>query len=223
MAAGGPTCDQPAPDDAAPDDAAFMALARTIVAGDTAAAIRLLARSPALASVRLVRGASREDPTPYFFDEILHYVYGGDTALHVAAAGYRRDVARDLVERGADVSAKNRRGAEPLHYAVDGAPGSAHWDPAAQGATVAYLIGVGADPNAVDHSGVMPLHRAVRTRCGAAVRALLEGGADPRGENKSGSTPMKLAIRNTGRGGTGSADAKEQQEEIIRLLEQHGG
>ncbi len=101
-------------------------------------------------------------------------------------------------------------------------PGSAHWDPTAQAATVAYLIDAGADPNAVDGSGVMPLHRAVRTRCAAAVRALLEGGADPQGENKSGSTPMKLATRNTGRGGSGSEDAKAEQEEIIVLLEQYG-
>ncbi len=163
-----------------------------------------------------------EDPTSYYFEEIQHYVYGGDTALHLAAASYRRDIARDLVDRGADVGAENRRGAEPLHYAIDGVPGSARWDPTAQAATVAYLIEAGADPNAVDHSGVMPLHRAVRTRCAEAVRALLEGGADPRSENKSGSTPVKLATRNTGRGGTGSDDAKMQQEVIIDLLEQYG-
>ena len=43
--------------------------------------------------------------------------------------------------------ARNRRGAEPLHYAVDGVPGSRSWDPAAQAATVASLIDAGADPN----------------------------------------------------------------------------
>jgi len=31
---------------------------------------------------------------------------------------------------------------------------------------------------------------------------------------------MLLAIQNTGRGGTGSAEAKSQQQEILRLLEQ---
>jgi ankyrin repeat protein len=51
----------------------------------------------------------------------------------------------------------------------------------------------GADPNALDHSGVTPLHRAVRTRCAAAVQDLLEGGADMLAKNKSGATPLRLA------------------------------
>jgi hypothetical protein len=84
------------------------------------------------------------------------------------------------------------------------------------------LIGVGADPNSPDKSGVTPLHRAVRTRCAAAVRALLAKGADPRRQNKSGSTPLHLAVQGTGRGGSGSAESKEQQERIILLLLEHG-
>ena len=75
--------------------------------------------------------------------------------------------------------------------------------------------------NAVDMNGVAPLHRAVRTRCAAAVQALLAGGADPRRPNRSGSTPMLLATRNTGRGGSGSREAKAEQERIVALLRQH--
>ena len=86
---------------------------------------------------------------------------------------------------------------------------------------IACLIAAGADPNCVDRSGVSPLHRAVRTRCAAAVSALIDGGADPLLENRSGSTPMLLATQNTGRGGSGSDAAKQQQEEIIRLLGRH--
>jgi hypothetical protein len=208
-------------DDPVADDA-FMALAREIVAGDSATVTRILDRSPGLATAHLVYGATRQDPTTYFFEEIRHYVYAGDTALHVVAACYRSGMARTLIDRGAAVGSTNRRGAQPLHYAVDGSPGSTYWDPPAQAATIAYLIEAGADPNAVDQSGVMPLHRAVRTRCAEAVRALLEGGADPLGQNKSGATPMKLATQNTGRSGSGSVEAKEQQDEIIRLLEQGG-
>jgi hypothetical protein len=40
--------------------------------------------------------------------------------------------------------------------------------------------------------------------------------------NKNGSTPMLLASQNIGRGGSGSADAKAQQKEILRLLTEHG-
>ena len=100
-------------------------------------------------------------------------------------------------------------------------PGSRRWNPPAQAATVAHLIEAGADPNATDKSGVTPLHRAVRTRCAAAVKALLEGGADPQRKNNSGSTPILLATQNTGRGGSGSSEAKAQQELIVQLLREH--
>jgi hypothetical protein len=80
------------------------------------------------------------------------------------------------------------------------------------------LISAGADPNALDRSGVSPLHRAVRTRSSAAVRALLDGGADARRPNKNGSTPLHLARTTTGRGGSGSAYAREQQADIVGLL-----
>jgi len=43
-------------------------------------------------------------------------------------------------------------------------------------------------------------------------------GADSARKNKSGSTPILLAGLNTGRGGTGSPEAKAQQQEILRVL-----
>ena len=63
----------------------------------------------------------------------------------------------------------------------------------------------------------------MRTRGAAAVRALLEGGADPDRRNHRGSTPLKLAGLTTGRGGSGSADAKREQAQIIELLQKAGG
>ena len=199
-----------------------MALIRAIGVDD-AAALRLLAASPALASAQVAQGATRQAAADYYLDPIAHYVYAGDTALHVAAAAYRHEIAEKLIAMGASVRARNRRGAEPLHYAADGAPGAPTWNPEAQAAAIAILIAAGADPNAADNSGVMPLHRAVRTRCAAAVKALLAGGADRRAKNKSGSSPMQLAKRNTGRGGSGSPEAKAQQIEIVRLLEEAKG
>jgi ankyrin repeat protein len=200
------------------DDAALMKLIRTIVAADDPTVFNLLATNPALVSVHFEHGATRQTATTYHIDTIGHYIYAGDTALHLAAAAYRREIAQKLMAMGADARAKNRRGAEPLHYAADGMPGSPSWNPDAQAGTVACLIEAGADPNAMDNSGVTPLHRAIRTRCAAAVKALLEGGADPRLKNRSGSTPMLLATQNTGRGGSGSREAKAQQEQIVKLL-----
>jgi len=145
----------------------------------------------------------------------------GDTLLHVAAASYGRRVALLLVVTGADVCARNRRGAEPLHYAADGGPTLRNRKPRAQADVISHLIEAGADPNSVDKSGVAPLHRAVRNRCARAVRALLAGGASPQLKNKSGSTPIELAAQPTVRGGSGTAEAKREQAEIVRLLEAH--
>jgi len=191
------------------------ALLGTIASRDRVESLRILAESPAL-----VRAVVEDGDV--FYEEITHYAYVGDTALHMAAAAHLVPVAEDLVARGASVRARNRRGAEPLHYAADGVPGSKAWDPDAQFAVVKLLIDAGADPNATDKSGVAPLHRAVRTRCAFAVRALLQNGADVRLENGSGSTPLQLAVRNTGRGGSGSVESREQQAEIVELLERAG-
>jgi ankyrin repeat protein len=140
----------------------------------------------------------------------------------MAAAANQTRIVEELISRGADVRAKNRRGAEPLHYAVDGGPDSPVWDPNEQTTVIARLILAGADPNSIDKSGVAPLHRAVRNRCAAAVRALVEGGADPRASNRNGSTPTLLATLNTGKSGSGSPGAKEQQREILQILKEHG-
>ena len=158
------------------EDRALCGLLKAIASADDAATVGLLAASTSLARAALKTGATRATAADYYLSEIGHYVYSGDTALHVAAAAYRPDLVLKLVNLGADVSAKNRRGAEALHYAADGRPGSRRWNPLGQAETIARLIASGADPNAVDRGGVTPLHRAVRTRCAAAVGALLQGG-----------------------------------------------
>jgi len=188
------------------------------IATDPLAASQIIESRPELASEPLVVGASRQVAASYFISEIQHYMYAGDTALHIAAAAYRIALVRELVARGAAVDAVNRRRQQPLHYAVDGGPGATHWDPRAQAATIDALIELGADPDAADVGGVTPLHRAVRNRCAAAVRTLLDRGADPQRKNANGSTPAQLATQTTGRGGTGTPEAKAQQAEILRLL-----
>jgi len=195
-----------------------MAFMRLVVDGRLTDIARCLADRPDLARTPAVVGATRQDPSPYYVPDIARYLYAGDTPLHMAAAACRRDVAALLVAHGAACRARNRLGAEPLHDAsVAITP-----DSAAQEATIAYLLSVGADPNAVDRSGVAPLHRAVRSRSFAAVRALVAGGADPMRRNRSGSTPLHLAVQTTGRSGSGSPEARRQQAAIIRFLIEHG-
>jgi hypothetical protein len=144
-------------------DQELRGLVTAIVAGDGQGVARLLAASPGLAKESFRAGATRQAEGGYFLDAIKRWIYAGDTGLHIAAAAYQTEIARQLVAAGANVRAKNRRGQEALHYAAVGAPGSATWNPPAQAATIAFLIEAGTDANAADMDGVTPLHRAVRT------------------------------------------------------------
>lgn len=184
-----------------------------IASGDHVVARAALVAAPLLATAGLAHADE-------FFIAVGHaQVYQGDTALHAAAFAYDVDIARELISLGADIRARNRRGAEPLHAAVIGEPGSTNWNPVRQRAIIRYLIKSGADPNARAVGGVTPLHRAVRNRCSAAVDELLQAAADPYSRNAHGSTPTDLARWTTGRGGVGSEAAKAEQQIIISLLQ----
>ena len=192
----------------------FSAFVQAVIDGKVGVASRLLTANPEFATRRFAVGATRGDSGGFFYERIAHYCYRGDTALHMAAAAFQPSTARLLVQKGAALDAKNRRGAEPLHYAAD----ANRWKPTAQSETIAYLLAVGANANARDANGATPLHRAVRTRCAMAVRALLAGGADVHLRNRNGSTPFDLTTRTTGRGGSGSTFARQQQMEIVAAL-----
>lgn len=197
---------------------AFIDFVRVVIEGNLDQLSSRLAARPELATMSSDTGATRGDASTFFFTEIAHYLYAGDTALHMAAAAFRRPVAELLIANGADCRARNRRKAEPLHYAAD----TNRWNPDAQAETIEYLLSAGADPAAAESGGATPLHRAVRTRSLPAVRALLDGGADPRQRNNAGSTPLHLAVQTTGRGGSGSSEARQQQASIIKLLLERG-
>ena len=199
------------------ETSAFFEFVRLVIAGDLDEVSRRLRVDPALATMTEPIGPTRQDATSFFFTEISHYIYKGDTALHMAAAAFSRPIAEILVSHGADPRARNRLRAEPLHYAADGRSESQE-----QTEVIEYLLSVGADPNVTDKSGVTPLHRAVRRRSLDAVHALLDGGADVRQPNKSGSTPLHLAVQTTGASGSGSDEARQAQADIIKLLLKRG-
>src|SRR5437868_4486494 len=102
---------------------AFLDFIRVVVAGDMDQVSLRVQGNPALATMSAMVGASRESSSAFFFPDIAHYLYAGDTALHMAAAAFQRSLAEVLVAHGADCHARNRRGAEPLHYAAD----TNHW------------------------------------------------------------------------------------------------
>jgi len=198
------------------------ALMNAIMRAEDAKAIKLLAEHPELAQQCLKVGATRQTAAQYFFPEITHYLSSGDSALHAAAAAYNVALCTHLLDNGADISARNRLGAQPLHYAMAGGPATPTWDPAKQSKCISFLISKGADPNSHSKHGAAPLHQAARHRCALAAATLLQCGANVRLKNLQGSTPLHLAVQNTGRGGSGSDEAKEQQKEIIELLLKHG-
>ena len=158
----------------------------------------------------------------YLVEAIPHWLYVGDTALHLAAAALNASAVKLFLHAGADPKTQNRRGAAPLHYACDARPMSAGvWNPSSQAKIIELLLQHQADLEQVDHGGVTALHRAVRARSPAAVQGLLKAGARvdvPLG--KGGSTALHLAVQSTGAGGT--AGAVSEQLEIVTLLLEHG-
>ena len=193
----------------------FQPLVQAIFDDDHARVKELLKQNPALVAARSAK--------PLLAKEIAHWIYAGDTALHVAAAGHWVEIAKLLLAAGADVNAVGKhRHSQPLHYAADGYLENPAWVAKRQVATIRLLLDAGADLQAQDKNGATPLHRAVRTRCAAAVRCLLEAGSDATLRNKPGSTPFHLAVQNTGRGGSGSELAKAAQREIIQTFLEHG-
>ena len=190
----------------------FTAIARN----DRGKVKTMLKKQPELAT-KCMDGDDRLDP------EIGHWIYTGDTALHVAAAGYRTEIAKLLLAAGAEPnSSNNRRKSGPVHYAADGYLANPKWSAEKQVTMIRLLLKAGADVDAQDKNGATPLHRAVRTRCAAAVKCLLDAGSDPTTLNKPGSTAFHLAVQNTGRGGSGSECARAAQREIIELFLKRG-
>lgn len=185
------------------------ALLQAILDDNRATVARLLTADSSLV-------AERVSEARYYDEKIFHWLYVGDTALHLAAAGYRVEIVRQLLASGSDPNASmNHRRSGPLHYASDGYIAGPEWDPERQVQTIGHLLEAGADVNAQDKNGAAALHRAVRTRCVAAVRFLLKAGAVPTLRNKPGSTAFHLAVQNTGRGGSGTDKARAAQREII--------
>ena len=184
-------------------------LIEAILDDDPSRVKKLLKGNPRLATCLI------ETPRLYT-SKIFHWIYAGDTALHLAASGCRLEIVQLLLAAGADPNARrNMRESGPLHYAADGQLANPNWDPKRQVETILCLLAAGANINAPDKNGATPLHRAVRTRCAAAVKFLFEKGCNPKLKNKPGSTPFHLAVQNTGRGGSGTELAKAAQREII--------
>src|SRR3954464_9096036 len=110
------------------------ALLRAILDDDRQKAENILRAEPTLAACRIKKAR-------LYRSKIFHWIYVGDTALHLAAAGYRVEVVRVLLSSGADPNAaKNMRKSTPLHYAADGFITGPAWDAKKQVETIHCLL-----------------------------------------------------------------------------------
>jgi len=147
----------------------------------------------------------------------------GSTPLHYAAAGGHADVAKALLEWGADARATDavrlrhaacdsgamqlrRACAFPRHTAADawrfqGGWTALHWT-AERGhsAVASQLLSAGADARAANRVGVTPLHSAAEKNAGPVAALLLRAGADPRAANAVGDTPLHWCAADRGKG-----------------------
>jgi len=102
------------------------ALLRAILDDNRAAVECLLTADSAVVAARVSKAK-------LYDQKIYHWLYVGDTALHLAAAGYRVEIVRLLLAFGSDPKASmNMRHSGPLHYAADGYINGPDWDPERQ-------------------------------------------------------------------------------------------
>jgi mono/diheme cytochrome c family protein len=109
---------------------------------------------------------------------------GGSTALHHAAGYGPIGNLQLLINKGADVNAKNRRSSTPLHWAIH------------DEAKVRLLLSKGANVNAKQAQGRTPLYLAAMLgKGGPTIRLLLISGADPNLASANGQTPLMMAAQ----------------------------
>lgn len=127
---------------------------------------------------------------PEVFDLLVQKVYvdasrsKGPTALYWAAAECREEMARVLIERGANVNFKEESGGQsPLFI-------SSH---AGCEAVVEQLLQAGAEPNVVRFDGSTPLMTAAAIGYKSIVESLLDAGANPNLSDTTGMTVLSWA------------------------------
>jgi ankyrin repeat protein len=125
----------------------------------------------------------------------------GWTPLHLAAFFGKRDAARALLNKGAEVNARSTNAMRnmPLHAAAAG-----------KHAEIArLLIDRGASVDARQHGGWTPLHAAAQNGDVPFATILVEAGADVSARAENNQRPLDLALT-------------KGQQNMVTFLETHG-
>lgn len=115
----------------------------------------------------------------------VNYTYiKGLPPLHIAIMANSLNIARLLIEKGADPNIKTEDGTSPLHVAI--AKGNLE--------IVKLLIEYGADVNSRKDDGVTPLHSAAWFGQIDIAKLLIDHGADVNAQNEDGNTLLHTAV-----------------------------
>ena len=114
------------------------------------------------------------------------YSPDGWTPLHLAAFFGHAQIAKLLLQHGADVHARSRNAMDnqPIHAAAAGRKAD----------VIAVLLEYGADANTRQHGGWTPLHAASQNGDGNLVRLLMAHGADAGVRAANNQSAMDLAL-----------------------------
>lgn len=134
----------------------------------------------ALGETERVRSLLAGDPS-----KLHEYTPDGFPAAGLAIFFRHPELARELIERGADVSAvaRNPQRVAPVHAAAS----------VGDAATMRLLLEKGADPNLRQQMGYAPLHATAVNGDRITTEVLLAHGADANAKNDDGKTPADLA------------------------------
>ncbi len=140
-----------------------------------------LLEASAAGRLEVVRKLVEQSP-----DQVNAWAADGFQPLGLACFFGHQEVAKLLLERGAEVNSPSRNPlkVQPLNSAA-----------AAQNLEIArLLLDHGADPNARQGEDFTPLHAAGQNGQVAMIRLLLERGANPRSASADGKTAYDLAV-----------------------------
>ncbi|GMH36867.1 hypothetical protein BSKO_04740 [Bryopsis sp. KO-2023] len=118
--------------------------------------------------------------------DIKGFRRGGATALMIAAQEGNENVVMELISRGANVNVKNGVLKSAMHSAAQG-PDNAE--------IIFALLDAGAEIDAKDRDGNIPLHYASLSGRKSNIEALLSRGSDPTALNVDGDSPADDACK----------------------------